>query len=146
MDEVENILNKGGKLLVGGNKNIKGYFYEPTIIELDELIYEECFNPVLMVKSFKRNDLNKYLENNPTGLVLQIWTKNLEIAKSMAIKAKYGNIWINTFAQMDPSTPFGGFKESGWGRVLGKWGLFEYLQPKNIGISFGKSKVSGWFS
>jgi len=47
---------------------------------------------------------------------------------------------------MDSSIPFGGFKDSGWGRVLGKWGLYEYMQPKNIGIVFGKSKVSGWFS
>jgi len=68
------------------------------------------------------------------------------VHKKIALKAKYGNVWINTFAQMDSSIPFGGFKDSGWGRVLGKWGLYEYMQPKNIGIVFGKSKVSGWFS
>jgi acyl-CoA reductase-like NAD-dependent aldehyde dehydrogenase len=147
IEAVEKILHNGGKIIVGDSnvRDREDYFYLPTVIELDRLIYEECFNPVLLVKSFKREDLNRYLEDNPTGLVLQIWTKDYDLAKKIALKAKYGNVWINTFAQMDSSIPFGGFKDSGWGRVLGKWGLYEYMQPKNIGIVFGKSKVSGWF-
>lgn len=147
IEAVEKILHNGGKIIVGDSnvRDREDYFYLPTVIELDRLIYEECFNPVLLIKSFKREDLNRYLEDNPTGLVLQIWTKDYDLAKKIALKAKYGNVWINTFAQMDSSIPFGGFKDSGWGRVLGKWGLYEYMQPKNIGIVFGKSKVSGWF-
>lgn len=148
IEQVKSLINKGGKIIIGGNSHKEksnGYFYCPTIIEVNEIIYEELFNPLLMIKSFKRNEIQGYLENNPTGLVLQIWTKNIEYAKDIAFSAKYGNIWINSFAQMSQTTPFGGFKESGWGRVLGKWGLFEFLQPKNIGITFGKSKVSGWF-
>jgi acyl-CoA reductase-like NAD-dependent aldehyde dehydrogenase len=61
------------------------------------------------------------------------------------MKAHYGTIWINTFAQMDTTTPFSGCKGSGWGRVLSKWGLFEYLQPKHIGLCLAKRQVSGWF-
>ena len=143
--KVEKFKEKG-KIVKGGNRvGTKGYFYEPTIIEIEEMIYEECFNPILLIKKFKEAEIKELIENNPTGLVLQIWSKDLKKAKDLAMNAKYGTVWINTFAQMDAFTPFGGFKESGWGRVLGKWGLFEYLQPKHIGISFNKSQVSGWF-
>ncbi|CAD7780605.1 Betaine aldehyde dehydrogenase [Candidatus Methanoperedenaceae archaeon GB37] len=109
------------------------------------MIYAECFNPILLVKKFNQEEIEAIIAQNPTGLVLQIWSKDLKKAKALAENAQYGTVWINTFAQMDACTPFGGFKESGFGRTLGKWGLFEYLQPKHIGISFGKTQVSGWF-
>ncbi|HDD35716.1 MAG TPA: aldehyde dehydrogenase family protein, partial [Candidatus Desulfofervidus auxilii] len=146
IDKVEQLKNNGAKILKGGNKlGEEGYFFEPTIIEVEEMIYEECFNPILLVKKFKESEIEELIEGNPTGLVLQIWSKDIKKANNLAICAQYGTVWINTFAQMDASTPFGGFKQSGFGRTLGKWGLFEYLQPKHIGISFSKSEVSGWF-
>jgi acyl-CoA reductase-like NAD-dependent aldehyde dehydrogenase len=147
VNKVAKIKGKGGRIIKGGKRatGTKGYFYEPTIIEIGEMVYEEFFNPILLIKSFKETEIKTLIENNPTGLVLQLWSRDLKRAKDLAMSAQYGTVWINTFAQMDASTPFGGFKESGWGRVLGKWGLFEYLQPKHIGISFGKSQVSSWF-
>ena len=145
IDKVER-LKKTGKIITGGKRiETQGYFFEPTIIEPQEMVYEECFNPILLIKKCKKKDMEMLVENNPTGLVLQIWTHDMQKAHSLAMQAHCGTVWINTFAQMDTSTPFGGCKGSGWGSVLGKEGLLEYLQPKHIGICYGKSQVSGWF-
>jgi acyl-CoA reductase-like NAD-dependent aldehyde dehydrogenase len=139
-------LKKMGRVIIGGNRiEMQGYFFEPTVIEILEMIYEECFEPILLVKKCGQEEMEKLIEDNPTGLVMQIWTQDMKKAYALAMKAHYGTIWINTFAQMDTTTPFGGCKASGWGRVLGRWGLFEYLQPKHIGLCFAKSQASGWF-
>lgn len=145
MGNVERFKKKG-KIITGGKRiETQGYFFEPTIIEIREMIYEECFDPILLIKRCKKADIEQLIEENPTGLVLQIWTQDMKKAHSLAMQAHCGTVWINTFAQMDTSTPFGGCKKSGWGRVLGQWGLLEYLQPKHIGICYNKSRVSGWF-
>jgi acyl-CoA reductase-like NAD-dependent aldehyde dehydrogenase len=143
--KVERFKNKGKIIMGGKGIETRGYFFEPTIIEIREMIYEECFDPILLIKKCTAKEMEAGIEDNPTGLVLQIWTQDMKKAHAVAMQAHYGTVWVNTFAQMDTSTPFGGCKESGWGRVLGKWGLFEYLQPKHIGFCFKKSQVSGWF-
>lgn len=143
---IKDILKRGGRLLRGGKiLKHKGYFYPPTIIEIEDMVYEEFFAPVLLVKKFKNNQIQSLVENNPTGLVLQIWSNNLVKAKKIAEIANCGTVWINTFAQMSPQTPFGGTKLSGWGRNLGSAGFFEYVQPKHTGIGLTKSPVEGWF-
>jgi acyl-CoA reductase-like NAD-dependent aldehyde dehydrogenase len=145
MHKVER-LKKMGRIITGGKRlEMKGYFFEPTVIEISEMIYEECFDPILLVKKCNHEEMEMLIEDNPTGLVLQIWTRDMKKAHALAMQAHYGTVWINTFAQMDTTTPFGGCKASGWGRVLSKWGLFEYLQPKHIGLCFAKSQASGWF-
>ena len=124
----------------------KGYFYPPTICETEDLIYEEFFAPVILMKSFRdEKEARLALENNPTGLVTQIWSKDINKAMGLAEKAKSGTVWINTFAQMSAQTPFGGFKKSGWGKELGPQGFYEFCQAKHIGIGSKKSPVSGWF-
>jgi len=144
---VKALVEKGAKILCGGGIiKGKGYFYPPTIIEVDKPVYEEFFGPVILITKFKdRNDLQKIIDNNPTGLVLQLWTKDLQKAKEMADLAEAGTVWINTFARMSAKTPFGGVKQSGFGRNLGKEGFFEYVQAKHTDIGFDKSPVSGWF-
>lgn len=146
-NKVKAVLSKGGRLLAGGEiLKHKGYFYPPTIIEVDEISYDEFFAPVILIKKFKNTDqIKKILEDNPTGLVTQIWTKDLEKADSLAKLAKSGTVWINTFACMSAQTPFGGMGQSGWGRNLGKLGFFEYAQAKHIGLGIKKSPVDGWF-
>lgn len=145
-ERVKELEKQGSTILSGGEPlKQKGYFYPPTIIEIKEIVFEEFFAPIILVKSFKKKDIEKIIEDNPTGLILQIWTKDLDKANQLAKKAKCGTVWINTFAQMGPSTPFGGAKKSGWGRNLGRFGFFEYIQPKHIGIGFKRSPVWGWF-
>ncbi len=143
---IKEVLTKGAKLLCGGTfLNQKGYFYQPTVIELKDVIYDEFFAPVLLVKKFKATDAEKIIEKNPTGLVLQIWTQDTKRAYHLAEEACCGTVWINTFAQLSPQTPFGGMRLSGWGRNLGVEGFMEYSQPKHIGIGLFNSPVEGWF-
>jgi len=145
INKVERLKRKG-RIIMGGKRiEAQGYFFEPTVIEIGEMIYEECFDPILLIKKCKQEEMEMLIEDNPTGLVLQIWTQDIKKAHALALHAHYGTVWVNTFAQMDTSTPFGGFRGSGWGRVLGKSGLLEYLQPKHIGFCFAKSQASGWF-
>jgi len=145
--KVKKVLSKGSKLLCGAEPlKTKGYFYPPTVIEVEDIVYEEFFAPVVLVKSFKdKEEAQKILEENPTGLVTQIWTKDLNKANDLAAAVNCGTAWINTFVQMSPQTPFGGAGLSGWGRNLGKAGFFEYIQPKHVGIGFKSSPVKGWF-
>ncbi|HIE35751.1 MAG TPA: aldehyde dehydrogenase [Candidatus Omnitrophica bacterium] len=146
LKKIEDLKREGAKILYGGRPlNTKGYFFPPTLIEIEEIAYGEFFSPVILIKSFKKNEIEKIISDNPTGLVLQIWTKDLKLAKNIAQSADYGTIWINTFAQMNPQTPFGGRKRSGWGKSLGKFGFFEYIQSKHIGMGVEKSPVEGWF-
>ena len=144
--KVKELIKKGAKLLVGGSPlKQKGYFYAPTVLELNEIIYEELFAPVVLLKSFKRNQIIEILEENPALLVLQIWTDDLSLAQDLAKKVSCGTVWINTFAQISSFSPFGGTKLSGWGRNLGRFGFFEYIQSKHIGIGLNKGPAEGWF-
>ncbi|MBN2119832.1 MAG: aldehyde dehydrogenase [Candidatus Omnitrophica bacterium] len=143
---VKELKDKGAEIISGGKPlEEKGYFYPPTMIRVEEVIYEEFFAPVILIKSFNRKEVDKIIEDNPTGLVLQIWTKDLQLADKLARNARVGTVWINSFAQMNSQTPFGGTGKSGWGRNLGKFGFFEYIQPKHIGIGLNRSPVEGWF-
>ena len=132
--------------VISGGRRVEGTnFYLPTLLELKELVWEEFFAPVLMIKSFEAEEAEEILEKNPSGLTLQIWTADLAQAENLAHKAQVGTVWINTFAQMSPATPFGGMKQSGWARVLGPAGFFEFCHIKHIGIGNGPSPVEGWF-
>ena len=143
---VKALEKKGGKILFGGSPiKGKGYFYPPTIIEIDGIIFEELFAPVILIKKYTSKEMEDLIEKNPTGLVLQIWSNNIQKAWDIANNAQAGTVWINTFGQMSSQTPFGGMKKSGWGRNLGEEGFFEYVQPKHIGIGLKKSPVDGWF-
>lgn len=144
--KIKELIAKGARLLIGGEPlKQKGYFYPPTVLEVNEIIYEEFFAPVVLVKSFKRNQIEKILEDNPAMLVLQLWTKDLSFAQDLAKKTSCGTVWINTFAQMSSQTPFGGTGLSGWGRNLGKAGFLEYCQTKHIGIGLRSTPTEGWF-
>lgn len=146
-NRVESLRANGSKVLCGGIiPQGSGYFYPPTIIEVKDFGYEEFFGPVVVVKSFKEgSQVEEIIDNNPTGLVLQLWTKNIGVANILSQRAKAGTVWINTFVQMNSQIPFGGMAKSGWGRSLGQAGFFEYVQLKHIGIGFKKSPVCGWF-
>jgi len=143
---VAELKKQGARILCGGRRlKQRGYFYPPTIIEVDRVMYEEFFAPVILIKKCSAKDIEEAIRDNPTGLVLQLWSRDSERALGLAKKARCGTVWINTFAHMSAQTPFGGARASGWGRNLGKAGFFEYVQPKHIGIGIGKSPVEGWF-
>lgn len=146
--KIEELVEKGAKVIFQKKLDFKkGFFLSPTILEVDKIVYEEFFAPVILVKKIKDlQEGERIINDNPTGLVLQVWTQNIEEAKRIADSVNYGTVWINTFAQMSAQTPFGGMKRSGWGRNLGIQGFMEYVQAKHVGITYkGNTPVYGWF-
>jgi phenylacetaldehyde dehydrogenase len=130
---------KEGAALAAGGKRLdrEGYFFEPTIMvntrpEL-QIVREEVFGPVLVTDSFDDLDEVAAKANDSIyGLSASIWTENLGTAHALARKLQAGSILINAGGGLDPNLPFGGYKQSGWGREFGEDGLELYLQTKSV--------------
>ncbi len=160
-DEVLKFINRGiaegAKLACGGKVptglNEKGAYIEPTIfIDVRNHMYiaqEEVFGPVLCVIPFSSVEQAVAIANDSKyGLAAMIWTKDMAKANAVAKRLRCGTVWINTYGVFLNEAPFGGYKQSGFGRELGKDGLYEYTQIKHIAIDQtpgGKSLVTSWF-
>ncbi|MEK6719925.1 MAG: aldehyde dehydrogenase family protein [Chloroflexota bacterium] len=110
-----------------------GYFFRPTLFtnvaQSHRIAQEEIFGPVLSVLTFRTPDEAVEKANNtPYGLSAGIWTEKGSRILSMATKMKAGVVWANTFNKFDPTSPFGGYKESGYGREGGMHGLHAYVR------------------
>jgi len=111
----------------------KGFWYQPTfftnVTQSSRIAREEIFGPVLSVMTFRTPDEAIEKANNTQyGLSAGIWTDKGSKAMKMANAVRAGVVWINTFNKFDPSSPFGGYKESGYGREGGKQGLLDYCK------------------
>jgi len=130
----------GAKVVTGGNRIGKeGYFIEPTILTNTRpemsVVREEIFGPVLCAMSFDDDDLDRIAkEANRTtyGLAGSVWTRDLSIAHQMVRKIKAGMVGVNMHGSIDPALPFGGFKQSGWGREKGRDVLELYTEVKSV--------------
>ncbi|RME83275.1 MAG: aldehyde dehydrogenase family protein [Planctomycetota bacterium] len=136
-------IQEGAHLLTGGKAtkiNGKGYFVEPTIFtqvtpEMT-IAQEEIFGPVLSVIPFEtEEEALEIANNNPYGLAAGLFTRDFGRIQRFAQKLRCGTLWVNTYNMYHPSAPFGGVKESGFGRELGEEGLEEFLETKTIWIS-----------
>jgi phenylacetaldehyde dehydrogenase len=121
-----NAINQGG-----------GYFYQPTVLTSTRpdmaVVKEEIFGPVLVADRFREaDDLVVAANDSDFGLSAGIWTKDLSKAHRMARSLQAGTVWINTFNILDASLPFGGYKQSGWGREMGHEVLNAYTQTKSV--------------
>lgn len=111
----------------------KGFWYPPTIFtgvtQANRIAQEEIFGPVLSVLTFRtpQEAIDK-ANNTPYGLSAGVWTEKGSRILWAAKQLKAGVIWANTFNKFDPASPFGGYKESGWGREGGRHGLGAYLK------------------
>jgi aldehyde dehydrogenase (NAD+) len=110
----------------------KGYFHAPTVFtgvsQSHRIAREEIFGPVLSVLTFRTPDEAVEKANNtPYGLSAGVWTEKGSRILWMAERLRAGVVWANTFNQFDPASPFGGYKESGFGREGGRHGLAPYL-------------------
>ncbi len=110
----------------------KGYFFVPTVFtgvsQAHRIAREEIFGPVLSVLTFRTPDEAVLKANNTAyGLSAGVWTEKGSRILSMAARLRAGVVWANTFNKFDPSAPFGGYKESGFGREGGRHGLDAYL-------------------
>jgi len=129
------------ELILGGNRVggelADGYFVEPTIFRTGNhdaaIIREEIFGPVVTVTSFEEEEeLVAYANDSRYGLASAIWTQDISRAYRVARKIEAGVVWINGYDMFHPAVPFGGYKESGFGREMGKSALELYTQEKAI--------------
>jgi aldehyde dehydrogenase (NAD+) len=116
-----------------------GYFYKPTLLTdvHDDMTVarEEIFGPVLSVMSFDDvEEVVRRANDSSYGLAAGIWTRDISKAHRIAHRLQAGTVWINAYNMLDPVAPFGGFKESGFGRDLGEEGLNPYTQTKTVYI------------
>jgi phenylacetaldehyde dehydrogenase len=134
-------IDEGAELVTGGKRvGDKGYFVQPTILANPRpsarVVREEIFGPVLTVTPFDDLDDIAQVANDTTyGLASAIWTRDISKAHLLAQKLQAGFVWVNCQFASDPSLPAGGYKQSGWGRELGKEGLDAYLETKSVFIS-----------
>ena len=115
----------------------KGLFIKPTIfadVRNDmSIAQEEIFGPVLATLSFSDIDEVASLANaNPYGLAAAIWTNDVKKAHALSKRLRAGTVWINTYGLMDAALPFGGYKQSGFGRELGAHAIDSYTEVKTV--------------
>ncbi len=139
---IESGRKQGARLLTGGERDTqgvkaKGFFVKPTIFgdvqPQMKIAQEEIFGPVLSCIRFRDEAHALEIANGTQyGLAASIWTRDVAKAHAMARKVKSGVVWINCFNEFDDAAPFGGYKESGWGRDLSHHALEGYLQYKAV--------------
>ncbi|MBA2678841.1 MAG: aldehyde dehydrogenase family protein [Ktedonobacteraceae bacterium] len=131
-------LSSGATALSGGHRSgDQGYFVEPTVfvdVKPDmKIVREEIFGPVVVAQPF--DDLEEIAataNDTPFGLAAGIWTRDISKAHRLASMIKAGTVWINTYNVFDAAAPFGGFKQSGWGREMGHEVLNNYTEVKSV--------------
>jgi aldehyde dehydrogenase (NAD+) len=111
----------------------KGFFCRPTIFtnvaQSNRISQEEIFGPVLTIQTFRTDDeVIEKANNTPYGLSAGVWTDKGSKIFNLTTKLRAGVVWANTFNQFDPTSPFGGYKESGYGREGGMHGLWGYVK------------------
>jgi len=126
-----------------------GYFFQPTIFSdvnnSMRVAQEEIFGPVSSVITFDNDDdLLRQANETMYGLSAGIWTSNITRAHRFAKAVKAGVVWINTFNMMNAASPFGGYKQSGYGREMGKHALELYTQVKSVWVDLSGRPI-GWF-
>jgi aldehyde dehydrogenase (NAD+) len=143
MGYIEAGQREGATLATGGGRvGDKGFFIEPTVFTnvKDEMAIarEEIFGPVLSVLKF--SDMDELIRRaNATnfGLAAAVWTRDISRAHEAAKRLRAGTVWVNCYDVFDAAAPFGGFKQSGFGRELGEKGLDPYLEHKTVTVSLG---------
>lgn len=142
---IESGKTQGATVAAGGRRadevnGGKGFFVRPTVFDgvTSEMTIarEEIFGPVLSVIEFDGTDDAVAKANaTPYGLAAGVWTRDLTKAHKVARAIRAGTVWVNTYNLYDPSLPFGGFKESGFGRELGLEALDSYLETKSVWVN-----------
>jgi phenylacetaldehyde dehydrogenase len=134
---------EGANVAAGGARlGNEGYFVKPTVLTNTNptmsVVREEIFGPVVCAMPFNDDDLDRIAkEANDTsyGLAASIWTRDLGVAHKLARRVKAGTVWVNSHNMVDPALPFGGFKQSGWGRELGSEAMHLYTEVKSVAMS-----------
>jgi succinate-semialdehyde dehydrogenase/glutarate-semialdehyde dehydrogenase len=136
--QVNASVKAGAKLEIGGKR--QGAYFEPTILtnvtENMTVFEEETFGPALSVTTFKTVEEAIALSNaTKFGLGVSLFTKNIEEAEKLAFQFDEGAVFINELVKSDPRLPFGGIKQSGYGRELSEHGIREFVNRKTVFIN-----------
>lgn len=126
----------------GGRKGDVGYFVEPTVLvdtnPTMRVVKEEIFGPVVTVTPFDDvEDLIRNANDTEYGLAAAVWTSNVAKAHNVVAAFKAGTVWINCYHILDPALPFGGYKQSGWGREHGSSAFDAYTETKTVILNRG---------
>jgi phenylacetaldehyde dehydrogenase len=135
---LESGFSEGAKAVAGGKKaGDRGYFVEPTLLvdtnENMKVVKEEIFGPVVTAMPFSDpEEIVSRANDSEYGLAAGVWTRDINKAHRMAAHLRAGTVWINCYNVFDAALPFGGYKQSGWGREMGHEVLNNYTQTKAV--------------
>ena len=138
--QVQQSIKQGAKVLIGGRpREGKGNFYEATILtnvtpEMP-VFTDETFGPVAAV--IRARDVEHAIElanDSKFGLGSNLWTRNIKLARELAVRIEAGSVFINGMTDSDPRLPFGGVKRSGYGRELSSFGIQEFVNIQTVWI------------
>ena len=152
-EKIDQTIQQGGRLITGGEKPKEinqGWYYKPTIIECDHhnlpVAENELFGPVLSVMRFSNEeDVIKLMNDNSYGLAAGVFTENNGVAHRVSKAVKAGIVFVNTYRLISPIAPFGGFKNSGFGRESGMETMKDYSNLKTTWINTSKNPMGDPF-
>jgi acyl-CoA reductase-like NAD-dependent aldehyde dehydrogenase len=145
LDFIEIGKQEGARVVCGGERDTdgekaRGYFIKPTIFAdvtpTMRIACDEIFGPVLCAIRFRdAADAIRIANSTTYGLASAVWTRDIKLAHRVAAEIKAGSVWVNSYNAFDSASPFGGYKQSGFGRDLGSYALEQYTNVKSVWVA-----------